>query len=170
MRSFYPRPPSWQLCTLAPIMLTVGNKMSFMMSPWEEKFLLWHLNNESKNNNAASANKQLQSQPQTPKSQSAFLLFHVKELARKKREHNFETMKNEKQSSGTGSRPHETELTTAAVCLELQREGFQDHTVAVKWDTRCCKVIFLWPSEPENDTYIFNKSREHLVPCNSSYN
>lgn len=41
-------------------------------------------------------------------------------------------MKNEKQSSGIGSRPHETELTTAAVCLQLQREDSQDLTVAVK--------------------------------------
>lgn len=48
------------------------------------------------------------------------------------RELKLEAMKNGKQSSRTGSRPHETELTTAAVCLELQRENFQDLTVAVK--------------------------------------
>lgn len=46
--------------------------------------------------------------------------FYVAERARKSREYNFGTMKNKKERSWPGSRPHETEVTTAAVCLELR--------------------------------------------------
>lgn len=52
-------------------MLTVGTKNFFHDASFRDKVLLWHCNNESKNNISAPANKQLQSRPQTPKSQSA---------------------------------------------------------------------------------------------------
>lgn len=61
-------------------------------------------------------------------------------------------MKNE--SSGIGSRPHETQLTTAA---EPQRKT-PNLTVAVKRDTSYFKVIFVYLPEPENDTQILNES------------
>lgn len=87
-------------------------------------------------NKSVSANKKLvqTSDQRIPKSQSViFACFMLKRGGGGAR--HVETMKNEKQSSGTGSKPHETELTTAAVCLRPWEEGSQDLTVAVWWDT-----------------------------------
>jgi len=92
----------------------------------------------SKNNKSASANKPLltASECRTPNSQSVFFSFFFSQRAEKMREYKFKTMKNEKQSSGTRSRPHETELTTAAVglwlsgshsCCEMRHSLLQSH-------------------------------------------
>lgn len=66
-------------------------------------------------------------QPQSKEHQNNnrlfFLLFYAQKIAGVQgvEGHHVETMKNEKQGSGIRSKPHETELTTAAVCLQPRK-------------------------------------------------
>lgn len=69
------------------------------------------------------------------------LFYYVEELARKRGERNVGTIKNEKQSSGSGSRRHETH-NSCSMSWAPKRRISGSH--AVKCDTSCCKVIFLW--------------------------
>lgn len=107
---------------------------------FRDKVPLWHCNNESKNNISAPANKQLQSRPQTPKSQSASLFlfsrnfFYVAERVGKSRKYNFGTMKNQKKKV-PGPDSDLMKLKSQQLQSVWRSEAFQDVTVAVKRDT-----------------------------------